>query len=253
MVVIGNDIHQYTIIQVIGKGGCATVYLGKKDSTLYAIKEVKKEYSEFAIKEKDILGKLDHPNIVKLIEYFEDQGLFYLVLEYIEGTTLELYAKRKLSNQRILDLAIQLCKIIDYLHHQDPPIIHRDLKPVNMIIDSKGKIHLIDFGISEVYGDQFISKRILGTRGYSAPELYRNIHSSILSDIYTIGIIFLYLMEGKPRISLNKVHGGLLREIIYRCIQDEPTKRYQSVEEILVDLKKIRRKKICVYKWKLWS
>jgi len=159
--------ERYLILEKLGQGGMAAVYKvkdeAKKGEPLRAIKEMsqaalKENEREQAIanfhSEAELLQALDHPNLPKFYEQFQEEDRYYLVMEYIEGETLEDWLERVgkgLPERDVMDWARQLCSVLTYLHERRPPIIFRDLKPGNIMMTKQGQIKLIDFGIARIF------------------------------------------------------------------------------------------------------
>jgi len=202
---------RYKIIKVIGKGGMGSVYLA--EDWLYkekcAVKEMLNNFTdevekEGAIKrfknEAQILVKIKHKNIPGIIDYFIENNCYYLVMKYIEGKNLqELIDENrdsKFSANQIIDLGVQICEVLIYLHNHKPdPIVFRDIKPTNIIIETGGNIMLVDFGIAKVLQPKKAGT-ITGTPGFASPEQYQGLAYPV-SDIYSLGATLHYLYTGR--------------------------------------------------------
>src|SRR5262245_13006247 len=193
---------RYKIEGQLGGGGQGAVYqardLNFPDARrLVAIKEMlvtspdpnlRAQTMKTFQREANILATLGHPAIPKIYDNFDQNERFYLVMEYINGRDLEaiLVKTKTLPMDKIVEWAIDLCDVLHYLHsHQPEPIIFRDMKPANIMIDSLGKVRLIDFGIAKVFVSG-MPQTMIGTEGYSAPEQYKG-KANPLSDIYSLG------------------------------------------------------------------
>ena len=192
---------------------------------------------EDALEEAMLLQKLDHPGIPKVYGYYEKDDRRYLVREYIEGRTLEdiVSTGGTLSAGDIFQIAGKLTDILCYLHAQKPPVIHRDIKPQNIIVGRDGNIYLIDFGIARVYKQQRSrDTTVILTLDYASPEQYGFEQTSPLSDIYSMGVVLLYLATGRTiRSDLEaQIVNNRLRYLIEQCIAFNPKMRIQSAEEI---------------------
>ncbi len=208
--------NRYKIMGVLGGGGMGTVYQARDLNftdvrRLVAIKEMHTIATDAALRasmlktfrrEANILAALSHPAIVKIYDYFDLNDRAYLIMEYVNGSDLELLLSktRELPNDKILEWAIDLCDVLDYLHNQKPdPIVFRDMKPSNVMIDSLGKIRLIDFGIAKTFVSG-VKHTMIGTEGYSAPEQYKG-DVSPQSDIYSFGATLHHVLTRKdPRL-----------------------------------------------------
>jgi serine/threonine protein kinase len=210
--------ERYRIINQIGQGGQATIYKGEDTelgNRLVAIKEMSqdglspKELLEAADafkREAHMLAGLQHPNIPSIYDYFNEAGHWYLVMEFIEGETLEDYFARteggRLPVKEVLDIGIQLCSVLEYLHNHQPPIIFRDLKPGNIMRTADGHLYLIDFGIARHFKPgQSRDTIALGSLGYAAPEQYGKAQTTARSDNYSLGVILHQALTGNDPVS----------------------------------------------------
>jgi eukaryotic-like serine/threonine-protein kinase len=202
---------RYYVIDEVGSGGFGSVYKAKdtrNGDKLVAIKEVnlagllsrtRIEATSAFEREASLLSQLNHPNLPRLYEYFQRPEHWYLIMDFIVGETLDEY-QSKAPRQRLLlsdalDIGIQLCTVLDYLHSQQPPIIFRDLKPTNIIRAPSGKIYLIDFGIARYFKPgQAKDTMALGSPGYAAPEQYGKAQTTPRADIYSLGAVLHQLL-----------------------------------------------------------
>jgi serine/threonine protein kinase len=246
---------KYRVLKVLGKGGMGTVYLCKNTrlDNLWSIKEVPRKGSEDVnfLAEPGILKQLSHPGIPRIVDIFEERDNLYMVMDYIEGDTLEAYVRkaRGLNEDRIFDIALQLSEILSYLHGLKPPIIYRDLKPANIIITLDGRVKLIDFGISRAYKEnQERDTMIMGSNGYAAPEQYGGAQSSIQTDIYGLGATLYYMAAGEaPPLVIDFNHdknykvkiSETLGRVIERAMRFKPEERYESVKEFREEIKRV--------------
>lgn len=250
---------RYKILRKLGEGGMSVVYLAvnEKVNKHWAIKEVKKEGVENfetvhqrLLTEADILKRLHHPNLPDIVDIIENGETFLLVMDYIEGRQLESivqeYGPQK--EETVVNWGKQLCDVLSYLHSQNPPIIYRDMKPANVMVQKDGKVVLIDFGTAREFKESQAEDTLcLGTCGYAAPEQYKGQgQSDIRTDIYCLGVTLYYLLTGhnpicKPyeiypiRYWNTNLSSGL-EMIILKCTRKNPSKRYQSCEELQQEL-----------------
>ncbi|MEQ8673404.1 MAG: serine/threonine-protein kinase [Aggregatilineales bacterium] len=261
-------ISRYRIIGELGGGGQGAVYQARdlnfpEAKRLVAIKEMhypsadpnqrSATFKTFQ-REANILATLAHPAIPKIFDFFDQNSRAYLVMEYINGSDLEvlLTKTKELPIDKIMEWASELCDVLDYLHGQQPePIIFRDIKPANIMVDSRGNVRLIDFGIAK----KFVSgtkHTMIGTEGYSAPEQYRG-DVNPLSDVYSLGATLHHIITREdprlaPPFSFNErpikdynssVPSGFV-EIINRALEMEPSKRFQSCAQMKEAILKVR-------------
>ena len=202
---------RYYVINEVGSGGFGSVYKAKDTQNgdrLVAIKEVsltdlptrtRIEATSAFEREASLLAQLDHPHLPRLYEHFQRPELWYLVMDFIVGETLDEYQskahRQRLLLSEVLDIGIQLCTVLHYLHSQQPPIIFRDLKPANIIRTPTGQIYLIDFGIARYFKPgQAKDTMALGSPGYAAPEQYGRAQTTPRADIYSLGAVLHQLL-----------------------------------------------------------
>jgi serine/threonine protein kinase len=205
--------QRYRIVKRIGVGGFGAIYQAEDNffnQALRAVKEMRMQHldpqeAQQAIEgfkqEAILLAGLMHPNLPRIYDYFEDDGRWYLVMDYIEGDTLSirLYQSQdgKLPLSQVLPWAIQLCTVLGYLHSRQPPIIFRDLKPSNVMITTDDHLYLIDFGIARLFKPGQVKDTLaLGSPGYAAPEQYGKAQTTERSDLYSLGATLHYLLSG---------------------------------------------------------
>ena len=204
---------RYVVMQKLGQGGMGAVYRAG-DRRLSTVNWAVKEMSQSAISgplerqqahdafrhEAELLAALNHPNLPRVTDHFEQGGKVYLVMEYVPGETLLSFLMREGLPQpqaRVFEWARQLCDALDYLHTQIPPIIFRDLKPANIMLTPNGQVKLIDFGIARLFKPgQAKDTQAFGTVGYSAPEQYGKGQTDARSDVYSLGVLLHQLLTG---------------------------------------------------------
>jgi len=232
-------------------GGMSIIYLSYRDSERYIIKEVDATDARLVMsltQEKSMLERLDHSGIVKVYDLFEEDGFCYLVMEYIEGMTLDrkvpIGSDIFLSESVVRDWAFQLMDIFEFLHRQKPPIIYRDLKPKNIMIDKAGKIKLIDFGIARTYKEgKSMDTDHMGSMITASPEHYGGAQTDQRSDIYTLGATIHFLVtNGKcmdrepfdfPKVkTVNSKLSDNLESVIARSLATAPEDRFQTIAEM---------------------
>lgn len=249
--------NKYKIVKKIGQGGMGSVYLAQNISlgTFWAIKIIDKRRSkEFdLLAEPNMLKRLNHPALPRIIDIEQDNNYLYIIEDYIDGVPLdrELAQRGQFSEALVVDWAKQLCNVLLYLHNQRPnPIIYRDMKPSNIIIARDNTVKLIDFGIArEFKTDSLSDTSYMGTRGYAAPEQYGKSQTDERTDIYSLGVTLYHLLTGKnpgdllydfrPIRQYNSHLSEGIEYIINKCVQNRPDQRYQNVNELLYDLENI--------------
>lgn len=222
------------------EGGQKALYLlRRKSDGVQAILRVTRDYpQEDALEEARLLEGLDHPGIPKAYVAFEEGGRAYVVREYVEGRSLYeiVAAGGALGVADILDLIRRVAEILSYLHAQSPPVIHRDIKPQNIIVGRDGAVYLIDFGIARVHKDERSQDTsVVLTLDYAPPEQFGFEQTTPLSDIYSLGVVALFMAtERTERTGLEaRIVNNRLRGLIERCVAFNPRARFQSADELL--------------------
>lgn len=268
MLEIGSFLSdRYEILSKVGAGGMSDVYKAKDHilSRFVAIKVLKQEFSEdssFVTKfraEAQSAAGLEHPNIVNIYDVGSENGLYYIVMEYVEGITLKTYIEKKgqLSFKESASIAIQVARGIEAAHNKN--IIHRDIKPQNIIISTDGKVKVTDFGIAKATSSNTISSDVMGSVHYASPEQARNGFVDGRSDIYSLGIVMFEMVTGRvpfdgdttvavalqhlqEEIAMPSIYAPDLpisfEKIILKCTQKTPDRRYQTIEELLTDIRR---------------
>lgn len=246
---------KYKIIAQIGKGGMSTVWLAlnEKANKQWAIKEVRKSSRNGAeiikqnlITETKILTRLNHPNLPSIVDIIDRDDTYLIIMDYVEGRTLKdlVDDKGALPQRDVIDYAIQLCSVLEYLHSRKPPIIYRDMKPANIMLKPNGEVVLIDFGTAREFKEgQENDTTSLGTKGYAAPEQYGgNGQTDPRTDIYNLGATIYHLVTGKnptkPPYEMRPIRewdpalSSGLESIVLKCIETDPEQRYQTAEDL---------------------
>ncbi len=249
---------RYRVLNLLGRGGMGNVYLvedarvfGKRwalkelQDTLLPPAERPQAIQQFQA-EARMLVRLSHPNLPQIADYFAEGGRHYLVMEYVDGETLEAILGKTagfLSEAQVLEWALQLCDVLTYLHGQNPPVIFRDLKPDNIMLTPDGRIKLIDFGIARFFKPgQARDTRNLGTPGFAAPEQYGKGQTDARSDIYSLGatlhrLLTRYdptkqLFSFPPPRSLNSSVSSQFEAVIIKATDKDANRRYQTAAEM---------------------
>ncbi|HZU67133.1 MAG TPA: protein kinase [Ktedonobacteraceae bacterium] len=244
-------------MRTIGHGGMAAVYQARdtkaKDprNNLCAIKEMslsnvqeneKAQAIQNFLAEARILSRLNHPNLPAFTDFFTEGSRHFLVMEYIDGNTLENLLEQNggpFSERRVLGWARQLCDVLEYLHSQQPPVIFRDMKPGNIMLTRSGRIKLIDFGIARLFrASSSQDTQLLGTPGFAPPEQYGSAQTDVRSDIYSLAMTLFQLMTYQlpdSGFGLSNVHQKFpqISPPVARALEKatalRPEDRYESI------------------------
>jgi len=218
--------------------GREVYFVTQKTNGLRAVLRITDSKSgESAAAESAILAKLDHPAIPKTLGVWEYNGRGYLVREYFTGDDLHSYVVKNgtLSRERLTDIVLQLCDILTYIHTQSTAVIHRDIKPENIIIDVKNNVNLIDFGIArDVRKEAEKDTQIAGTRPYMAPEQFGSEQTDNRADIYSLGVVMIYLATGmteKQNLRATYPFKELV-SIIGKCIKNDRNQRFKTAGQL---------------------
>lgn len=270
---VERKIRQYQVLQTLGQGGMGTTYLawaaqipGKKpaDGGLLVLKEMNADMAEIAKaqelfeREARTLKNLNHPGIPQFYEFFVEAGKKYLAMELIHGEDLEkrVYNTGPVLPQQAIEWMIQTCKVLDYIHEQDPPLIHRDIKPANLMVRSRSvgsaqsrdrQVVVLDFGAVKEIGTPLGTR--IGAEGYSAPEQDRG-QPVTQSDIYAVGTTLIFLLTGESPRKYYQQQGRVycfslenvptitprLRRVIEKATEPHVRERYQSAQELVIAL-----------------
>ena len=258
---------RYEILGKIGSGGMSDVYKAKdhKLNRFVAIKVLKPEFSEdrsfvtkFRVEAQSAAG-LIHANIVNVYDVGDEDGIYYIVMELVEGITLKKYIEKKgrLGVREAVSIAIQVAQGIEAAHNHH--IVHRDIKPQNIIISKEGKVKVTDFGIARAATSNTINSNAMGSVHYISPEQARGGYSDEKSDIYSFGIMLYEMLTGRVpfegdttvSVALQHIQDDIVspaklvpgipvsvEKIVLKCTQKSPDRRYHSMAALIADLKK---------------
>ena len=272
-----NQIGRYPILEKIGSGGMGEVYLAR-DPILgrkVAIKVLHKEFVADPIrlarfeKEAKAASSLEHPGVAHIYEIGEADGIHFIAMQYVEGLTLNEKVKaERPSFAQVLDWAIQICEAMEEAHLQG--IIHRDLKPQNIMVTEQGQIKILDFGIAKTIHQKRRTESetmtdtgmIVGTVHYMSPEQALGKQIDHRSDIFSIGILLFETVTGRlpflgestmetlqkilnqapePFMSVTTSVPYEFERLILKCLEKDPAKRYQSIQDLLIDLRNLKQ------------
>ncbi len=260
---IGLEIGPYKILEMLGQGGMGVVYRGMhtKLEQMVAIKVLSPAYSQDVsmrarfVHEAKLQAKLSHPNVVNILNYLEDDKNIYLVMEFVEGETLEL----RLLNTGALDMVecyhitLSVLDALDFMHEKG--IIHRDIKPSNIMLTNMDQVKVTDFGIAKALGEEGQTRTgvHVGTVWYMSPEQIKGKNLNVTSDIYALGITLYQMTTGvvpfrsesefevmkahveqtpKPPVSLNPDIPQKMNDIILKALAKDEKERFQSAKEL---------------------
>lgn len=268
---IGKTLSHYKILEKLGEGGMGEVYLAedtrlrRKVALKFLPSELSRDEETRARFEREAqaTAALDHPNIVTIHEIEETHGQIYISMEYVEGKSLrDLINRRELSFQKAVDLAIQMCEGLSKAHQAG--IIHRDIKPENILVNQDGRVKILDFGLAKLKGagklTREVSLKILGTIGYTSPEQLRGETIDHRADIWSLGVVLYEMFTGKSPFDGDFKLGTQqtfkyepeavsdpspqasqeLEMILKKALQEDRNERYQQVEEVWMDLKRLK-------------
>lgn len=255
-----ND--RYELLKEIGSGGLSTVYLARdtRINKAWVVKIVKTETTnkvnkvrDSIIQEAQMMKSFNHPYIPKVADIINTSGYLAVVMDYVEGETLENIVKEygPQSAEMVIELAKQLCDVLGYLHSQNPPVIYRDVKPANIILKPDMKIAVVDFGIMRTYKPGKTADTVcLGTSGFAPPEQYGTAQTDPRSDIYSLGmtmycICFGVKPQGKNYQIADEARSPLESElltVVKKCTELNPDDRYSSCAELRNDLNSLKEK-----------
>jgi serine/threonine-protein kinase len=259
MFMLGHTVGKYQILSNLGSGGFGTVFLGRDTwiDKKVAIKVPHKQRAEFEelLQEPRLLAALDHENIVGILTAERIEDVFFIVMEYIKGESLEAVLDREgsLDGPRALNYALQILKGVEHAH--DAQILHRDLRPANVLVSESGVLKVTDFGISR-FLEKSHATTVIGSPPYMAPEHFKG-RAVLASDIYSVGVMLYQMLTGAlpyfspnpaqierlaaqgrctpPRVRNNQIKREI-SDIILKAIARDVEERYHRSSELLEDL-----------------
>lgn len=244
------------ILELLGRGGMGAVYKARQKSLdrLVALKILPPEvgqdadFTERFAREAQAMARLNHPHIVAIHDFGQNKGLFFFVMEYVDGLNLrQLLNAERMAPREALAIVPQICDALQYAHDQG--IVHRDIKPENVLLNRQGQVKIADFGLAKLVGvdsSNGAKERILGTPQYMAPEqVERPAEVDHRADIYSLGVVFYQMLTGElptKRMdppSKKVVIDVRLDEVVLRALQKDPQRRYQQVSEVKTQMEAI--------------
>jgi tRNA A-37 threonylcarbamoyl transferase component Bud32 len=258
---LAEHFPQLEVLELIGQGGMGAVYKARqtKLDRLVAVKVLPPEwgrdpaFAERFTREARALARLSHPHIVAIYEFGETAGLYYFVMEFVDGLNLrQLLQAGRLRPEEALTLIPQICEALQYAHEEG--IVHRDIKPENVLLDRKGRVKIADFGLAKLLGGpraEFTltgSHQVMGTLDYMAPEQrQRPLATDHRADIYSLGVLFYEMLTGElplgrfPPPSQKAPVDARLDEVVLRALESDPERRYQHASDVKTDVESIAR------------
>ena len=252
---------QLEILERLGQGGMGVVYKARQRDLdrLVALKILPPDvgrdpaFAERFGREARALARLNHPNIVAVYDFGQRDGLYYFLMEYVEGVNLrQVLRNGQLRPSEALQIVPQICEALQYAHNEG--IVHRDIKPENILLDKKGRVKIADFGLARLLGRTpadftlTASHQVMGTPHYMAPEqMEKPLTVDHRADIYSLGVVFYELLTGELPLGhfvppSQKVQVDVrLDEVVLRALAREPERRYQQVSEVKTDVESITR------------
>ena len=256
---IAKCFPQLEILECLGRGGMGVVYKARQPrlDRLVALKILAREkekdphFAERFQREAQALARLSHSNIVMVYDFGETAGLYYLLMEYVDGLNLrQLLQRQKITPEQALTIVPKICEALQYAHEQQ--IVHRDIKPENVLVDKYGRVKIADFGIAKILGQARPNgsltgeKGVIGTPHYMAPEqIEKPATVDHRADIYSLGVVFYELLTGElplgrfPTPSQKIQVDVRLDEIVLHALEKEPKRRYQQAREIKTDVETV--------------
>ena len=256
---------RYRVSGALGSGGMGEVYLAHDDRL--GVEVAVKEMSASALpaneqpaaiqqfrREARLLARLSHHNLPKVTDYFSEGGRHYLVMERVEGETLQALLERRgrpFDEAEALPWALELCAVLAYIHAQNPPVVFRDLKPANIMLELDGRVRLIDFGIARIFDPARRSDTLpMGTMGYAPPEQYGSAQTDAQSDLYALGATLHHLLTGldpgcRAPFSFQPLRGcrpelsAGLERVVMTALAYDRADRYPTAAAMRVDLLRV--------------
>ena len=258
---LADRFPQFEILDLLGYGGMGAVYQARQKSLdrLVALKIIKPGaagdpgFAERFEREAKALAKLNHPNIVSVHDSGESDGLYYFVMEHVDGTNLRhLIESKELLPEQAIKIIPQICEALQYAH--DEGIVHRDIKPENILVDSRARVKIADFGLAKLLGNTALNDhtltgthQVMGTPRYMAPEQMEGSKAvDHRADIYSLGVVFYEMLTGELPMgsfeppSRKAPVDGRLDQVVLRSLAKEPERRYQHASDVRTDVEAIK-------------
>lgn len=250
--------RRWEVVDKLGQGGMGTVFMAKDlnlpdltdSKRSCVVKQLRDDFFrdedrekalQFFTREARVLADLNHPNIVRVLDFFTENHSSFLVMEYVQGKNLhEMLMQRKepFPEDMVVEWTLQICDVLHYLHTHDPPVIYRDLKPSNIMIDVHDNVKLVDFGIARPFEESEDNTHVV-SQGYSPPEQYYG-SADPRSDVYSLGCTMHFLLTGEDPAALNVASPKSINpkisshvdEVVQRSTIQDANGRFQSANEM---------------------
>jgi tRNA A-37 threonylcarbamoyl transferase component Bud32 len=256
---ISRQFPQLEVLECLGRGGMGVVYKARQPrlNRFVALKILAREkekdprFAERFTREAQALARLNHPNIVTVYDFGETNGLYYLLMEYVDGMSLrQLLQTRKLAPEEALVIVPSICDALQYAHQEG--IVHRDIKPENILLDKQGRVKIADFGIAKLLGADGKVESLTGEQGvvgtphYMAPEQVEK--PSIVdhrADIFSLGVVFYEMLTGELPLGKFAPPSRMVKmdvrldEVVLHALEKEPERRYQQASQVKTDVETI--------------
>ncbi|MBR3525742.1 MAG: serine/threonine protein kinase [Lachnospiraceae bacterium] len=253
-----KNIGRYRLIRKLGEGGQGCVWLAEHEG-LHSLFAMKLAYGDRDALERKLLRResermreLEDRRIPYLVDFFEEEELSALVMEYVDGISLAEYLEQNapLGEREAGELMIRLCDIVAYLHEARPPVLYRDIKPANFMISETGELRLLDFGTALTESGRSGNAVICGTPGYAAPEQLQGKSCHADADVYALAAVWSYMLTGQDpsKPPFHPLHGKECGRMVSRagkklldlCLSDEPSERPQNAAVLTEKLRRLR-------------
>jgi predicted Ser/Thr protein kinase len=256
---LASHFPQLEIMELLGKGGMGAVYMARQPhlDRFVALKVLPPEtardpaFAERFAREARALARLNHPNIVGVHDFGQQGGLYYLMMEYVDGVNLRQAMRAgQLTPEDALRIVPQLCDALQFAH--DEGIVHRDIKPENILLDRRGRVKVADFGLAKMLGQSAEganltgTQQVMGTLHYMAPEQVAGAHAvDHRADIYALGVTFYEMLTGQlplgrfPLPSKKAAIDPRLDHVVLRTLEHEPAERYQHASDVKTEVESI--------------
>ena len=256
---LAHHFPQLEILEILGRGGMGAVYKARQKSLdrIVALKVIRpteaddRSFAERFVREARALAQLSHPNIVTVHDFGQTGGLYYFIMEFVDGLNLrQMLQSGKLDPGEALEIVPHVCDALQYAH--DEGVVHRDIKPENILIDKKGRVKIADFGLAKLLkGDpsrHALTKtnHVMGTPHYMAPEqIERPLSVDHRADIYSLGVVIYEMLTGELPIgrfappSQRVCIDVRLDKVVLRTLEKQPERRYQTISEVKTDMESV--------------